>query len=104
MHMSDVVLEQARQQRIRNTSRAASVFAGLANNVRLAAVLKLMEREWSVNEMAMELGLSQSALSQHLSKLRHAGIVSRRRDGATIYYHCMNPKVAEILRTMSVID
>ncbi len=46
----------------------------------------LFQGELSVNSLAQKVQLSQSALSQHLAKLRTAGIVSTRRDGQTIYY------------------
>lgn len=84
-------------------TKAATVFLGLSNQVRLSVLLRILEREWSVNELALDVGVSQSALSQHLVKLRRAGIVSRRRDGATAYYHCANKEVIEVLRSMALV-
>jgi DNA-binding transcriptional ArsR family regulator len=42
--------------------------------------------EMSVNDLAHAVGLSQSALSQHLAKLRAEGLVSTRREAQSIYY------------------
>jgi ArsR family transcriptional regulator, virulence genes transcriptional regulator len=77
--------------------RAALVFSSLSNPVRLAVLLRLIEREWSVNEMASDLAISQSALSQHLAKLRQAGIVSSRRDRQAVFYHCSDGCVSRLL-------
>ncbi|MFL0692989.1 MAG: ArsR/SmtB family transcription factor [Agrobacterium tumefaciens] len=77
--------------------RAALVFSSLSNPVRLGVLLRLTEREWSVNEMALDLEISQSALSQHLGKLRHAGIVRSRRDRQTVFYHCSDAFVIRLL-------
>ncbi len=64
-----------------------------------------MDREWSVNEMATELGLSQSARLSTYRNYRMLGIVSRRRRMVRLSIITVgNPKVAEILRTMSVVD
>lgn len=77
--------------------KAAFVFSSLSNPIRLGVLLRLIEREWSVNEMATDLEISQSALSQHLGKLRQAGIVRSRRDRQTIFYHCSNATIIRLL-------
>ena len=77
--------------------RAATIFSSLSNTVRLSVLLRLVEREWSVNEMALDLQISQSALSQHLGKLRQAGIVRSRRDRQTVFYHCSDANVIRLL-------
>jgi ArsR family transcriptional regulator, virulence genes transcriptional regulator len=65
---------------------AVRLLSALANQKRLMIVSYLFQGELSVNALAQKVQLSQSALSQHLAKLRAAGIVSTRRDGQTIYY------------------
>lgn len=77
--------------------KAALVFSSLSNTIRLGILLRLIEREWSVNEMASDLRISQSALSQHLGKLRQAGIVRSRRDRQTVFYHCSDDNVMRLL-------
>lgn len=65
---------------------AARLLSALANQKRLLIMTHLFQGELSVNTLAQKVSLSQSALSQHLAKLRAAGIVSTRREGQTIYY------------------
>ena len=62
------------------------LLSALANQKRLMIMSYLFQGELSVNALAHKVGLSQSALSQHLAKLRTVGIVSTRRDGQTIFY------------------
>lgn len=68
------------------TEEAAALLGGMANARRLHILCLLMESEYSVGALADQVKLSQSALSQHLAKLRALGIVSTRRQGQTIYY------------------
>lgn len=63
----------------------ASILNAMSNAKRLEVLKRLLEREHHVTELAGAVGLSQSALSQHLAKLRSAALVSTRRDGQTIY-------------------
>lgn len=75
---------------------AVRLLSALANQKRLMIMSYLFQGELSVNTLAQKVQLSQSALSQHLAKLRAVGIVSTRRDGQTIYYRLADP-VAERL-------
>lgn len=77
--------------------KAALVFSSLSNAVRLGVLLRVSTREWSVNELALDLQISQSALSQHLGKLRQAGIVRSRRNAQTVFYRCDNHLVLRLL-------
>ena len=77
--------------------KAANVFTSLSNTVRLAVLVRVIEREWSVNELAAELKISQSALSQHLGKLRQARIVKVRRQSQSIFYRCDDDLVLRLL-------
>lgn len=83
--------------------RTASVFSTLANSIRLAIFCRIIEREWSVNELADDIGLSQSALSQHLRKLRDAKVVKTRRDRQTVYYRCDDTRVLDLLTQTGLI-
>jgi ArsR family transcriptional regulator len=70
-------------------ARAEHVAARLAlaaNARRLLILCELAQGEQSVGALQAAVGLSQSALSQHLAKLRAAGMVATRRDAKTIYY------------------
>ena len=83
-----------------NAERAAELLGAMANPRRLMVLCKLLEGEKSVNTLADSVGLSQSALSQHLAKLREKGLVSTRRDAQTIYYRLASEEVHGILSTL----
>lgn len=65
---------------------AADLMKLLANDQRLIILCRLSDAEMSVSELGEHVSLAQSALSQHLAKLRAHGLVATRRDGQNIYY------------------
>lgn len=75
---------------------AARLLKLLANEQRLTVLCRLSGAELSVSELGAYVNLSQSALSQHLAKLRADGLVATRRDAQTIYYRLSDP-IAERL-------
>jgi len=80
-----------------NAAEVAQILRALANERRLMILCKLVEwGEANVNSLAEAVGLSQSALSQHLAKMREEGIVEFRREGQTLWYRIADPR-AEIL-------
>ena len=79
---------------------AAALLASMANAKRLLVLCHLVEGERSVGDLAEIVGLSQSALSQHLAKMRLQGLVRTRRDGQTIYYSLASPAVRALLETL----
>ncbi len=86
----DVFQEQAGQ--------AVSLLKALANESRLLIMCYLVEaEEMSVGELAEKVALSQSALSQHLGKLRDEGLVATRRQSQTIHYRVADPKAVQLL-------
>lgn len=84
----------------RNAGRASDLLGSMANPRRLLVLCKLVEGEKSVNALAEAVGLSQSALSQHLAKLRQKGLVVTRREGQTIYYSLAGDEVRAVLSTL----
>ena len=86
-------------------SRLTQVLKILGNDRRLQIVSLLNDgRERSVGEIEQEIGdLSQSALSQHLSRLRAARILTTRRESQTIYYSLLDPDVIQLLRLLTHI-
>ncbi len=73
----------------------------LANERRLLILCHLtQEAEMSVTALGEVIDLSQSALSQHLAKLREDGLVTTRRDGQTIYYRVADAKVGRLLSAL----
>lgn len=65
---------------------AAGLLKALANPARLMVLCVLAEGERSVGELNAEVPLAQSALSQHLARLRREGLVLTRRESQRIYY------------------
>ena len=72
----------------------------MANEKRLLLLCRLAEGEMSVSHLARVLGLGQSALSQHLSKLREEGLVDSRREGQSIFYRIGDPKTLSFMETL----
>jgi DNA-binding transcriptional ArsR family regulator len=65
---------------------AATLLKALAHPARLLVLCRLVDGECSVSELQPLVGLSMSALSQHLSVLRELDLVATRRESQTIYY------------------
>jgi DNA-binding transcriptional ArsR family regulator len=82
---------------------AARLLTTVSNAKRLAILRHLAEREYAVGELAVCVDLSQSALSQHLSKLRRGDLVTTRRHGQNIYYSTASASVKRLLKTLDFI-
>ena len=79
----------------------AATLAALANDRRLLILCKLVEDgEATVGALAEEVGLSQSALSQHLARMREEGIVAFRRDAQTLWYRIADHRIESVLATL----
>ena len=79
---------------------AAELLAAMSNPKRLLILCHLLDEELSVNELSERVGLAQSPLSQHLSKLRALKLVATRRDGQMILYRLASDGVAKVLTTL----
>ena len=84
----------------RNAQRAEDMLKQLAHAGRLRLLCSLVEGEKSVGELVEIVGLSQSAVSQHLKKLRDAGLVAPERNGQMIYYRLDNPDARALLQAL----
>lgn len=82
---------------------AAALLSAMGNPKRLQILCVLKEQEMPVGALATRVGLSQSALSQHLSKLRAQDLVETRREAQTIYYSTHCPAVLKLLATLGDI-
>ena len=83
-----------------SAKRASTLLKAMSNQRRLLILCHLSESEHSVGELCDLVGLSQSALSQHLAKLRRDGLVGTRRDAQTVYYSVTGGEVKRILDTL----
>lgn len=84
----------------RNAHRASSVLKAMSNERRLLILCHLSQHERSVGELERLIGLSQSALSQHLARLREDGLVGTRREAQTIYYSLRGDEARQIMTTL----
>lgn len=87
-------------QMAENATVAAQLLKAMANPQRLMLLCLLNQGELSVGQLNETLALPQSSLSQHLAKLRDAGLVSTRRDAQTIYYALASVEVKAIIATL----
>ena len=82
------------QDMVNNSAKAVKLLKAVSNERRLLILCHLLAGELSVGEMNDKLGLSQSALSQHLALLRRNKLVKTRKEAQTVFYS-MNSQEAE---------
>ena len=88
------------EQLLPKAEKAEAFLKALANKHRLMVLCELHQGERSVGSLMKAIGLSQSALSQHLAKLREDGLVVTRRDAQTIYYALASDDAARIIAVL----
>lgn len=82
-------------------SEVAAILKAVANERRLMLLCKLLDMgEANVGTLAEAVGLSQSALSQHLTVLREQGIVAYRRESQTLWYRIADPRIEALFGTL----
>ena len=85
-------------------AEAARLLKLLAKENRLLILCRLVaEREMAVGDIADAVGLSQSALSQHLAKMREEGLVANRREAQTVFYRVADPNTRRVLALLKNI-
>jgi ArsR family transcriptional regulator len=81
-----------------NAAQVAAVLRALGNERRLMVLCSLVETgEMTVGGLTDAIGISQSALSQHLARMRADGIVTYRRDGQTLWYRIADPRIDDLI-------
>jgi len=89
---------------VQQSNAAAELLRAVANEQRLLILCHLAaNRELSVSALGERIALSQSALSQHLARLREDGIVAFRREAQSIFYHIADDKAARLLTVLHEI-
>lgn len=101
--MSAMAFDLSPNQFAARAGEAATLLKALAHEARLMVLCQLLEGEHSAGALQEVSGLSQSALSQHLARLREEGLVATRREAQTIYYSLAEPNVARVLETLAQI-
>jgi ArsR family transcriptional regulator, virulence genes transcriptional regulator len=88
----------------KNAKELADILRTLANERRLMILCQLVEYgEATVGSLVDAVGISQSALSQHLAKMREEGIVAFRRDSQTMWYRIADPRVEQLFATLHAL-
>lgn len=91
------------EQLAEHAANAAKLLKELANENRLMICCCLGDQELSVSELNAQIPLSQSALSQHLARLRSADIVATRKEGLTVFYKLNGDNALRIILTLKSI-
>ena len=81
----------------------SQVLKSLAHPVRLKVLCHVIDGERSVSELTEFCGISQSAMSQFLNRMRTEGIVDSRKVGTYVYYGIADPKLVKLLRSIKEI-
>ncbi|MCB1996041.1 MAG: winged helix-turn-helix transcriptional regulator [Burkholderiaceae bacterium] len=81
-------------------SSAAELFRLLSTPIRLKIISALCQTEKNVSQLLHEIDTTQPNMSQHLSTLYRAGVLSRRRDATQIYYRIGNERAATLCRAV----
>ena len=83
-------------------NKAAEMMKAIAHPIRLCIVAGLAEKkECNVSSMQHCIKSPQSTISQHLQKLRTAGVISARRQGLEVYYRIEDKRVLKILKILN---
>jgi ArsR family transcriptional regulator, virulence genes transcriptional regulator len=86
-----------------HAAEAAAMLKELANPSRLLILCQLIDGEKSVGELRRAIDLSQSAVSQHLARLREARLVDTEKRGQMVYYRLCNMEAHALLSTLYLI-
>ena len=87
-------------QMAQSAGRASSLMKTLGHKDRLMILCHLADGEKSVGEIAGLLEISQSPLSQHLSRMRKESLVETRREAQTIYYSLKSGEAKKIVEVL----
>ena len=80
------------------------VYSAVGNEVRAKLLLCLSRSSKNVTQMIHTCGLSQSAVSQHLRKLKAAGLVSTKKEGKEILYSIKYKRTTEVVRLLTALQ
>ena len=95
------VLELSLSSMTERAGEAAALMKALSSEHRLLILCHLVEAgELPVGALVERVGLSQSALSQHLARLRQEGLVSFRREAQTLFYSISDPRAGQVLQLL----
>lgn len=88
------------EQMTKAADRASALMKTLGHKGRLMVLCQLASGEKSVGDLSETLGIPQSPLSQHLSRMRKEGLVSTRREAQTIFYSLKADEAGKIIECL----
>ncbi len=95
--------DQDRTKLAVNAEKAETLLKLIANKQRLMLLCSLIDGEKSVSELEEKVEISQSALSQHLAKLRASNVVDFRKEGKNVVYKIVSVEATALLSTLYLI-
>lgn len=88
----------------KKAGEVSDLLKAMGNVRRLMVLCKLVEHgEMTVGDLAQQVGLSQSALSQHLARMREEGLVAFRRESQTLWYRIADARTEQLLASLYTI-
>ncbi|GEO82338.1 ArsR/SmtB family transcription factor [Pararhodospirillum oryzae] len=87
----------------RNARQGSALLKAMSNEHRLLILCQLLRGEMCVGKLEQVVGLSQSALSQHLARLRRDNLVQTRREAQTIHYSLRGPEARAVLQALHAL-
>lgn len=97
--MSDAVAKAL----VKKCEQVSGILKSLSHPVRLKVLCHLMDGERGVNELTEFCGISQSAMSQFLSRMKDEGILLSRREHYFVYYRIADEKILQLMRVIKEI-
>lgn len=86
---------------LKHVEETASLLKLISRPHRLAILCLLNEREYNVSELVNTIGINQTAVSNHLGKLRNAGVVEYTRYHRVLQYRIVSPKIQALIDALS---
>jgi len=80
------------------------LYSALGNKVRISLIKCLSEKQKNVSQLIENCGLAQSAVSQHLTKLKNAGLLETKKEGKEIWYSLKHSQTAKIAQLLIVLE
>jgi ArsR family transcriptional regulator, virulence genes transcriptional regulator len=100
MYMNETLPLQTAASELTGHIEASALLKAMSNEARLMILCRLLDSEKSVGELEQLVGLSQSAISQHLAILRDNELVHTKRQGQSIKYSLVEPKPRAIIEAL----
>lgn len=95
--MSKLKIELNKKQ----LENSVKVLQGISHPVRLSILYALTKEELSVNSLSDLTSVSQSVTSQHLGKMKDAGLLESRKDSNKVFYYIKDPKYKELIKQIT---